>query len=484
MAHNRPVGLGALPLAVTLVVAPAQLKMESGAAPATVTVTATASARLRLWCSAGEVSRAQELGDGRFSASYTPPVGGKPTYAVLAAWDEESGEAATATVVLVARTEIPVETEPGALVVVVAHGRRSTAHANAAGHARVPAWVWPGDRAATVTASDAAGNASTNEVPLELPPPDGVFLLAPAQVAAGQPVRVWAFATSATTPQLAATGGSLSSLALRPGVTSAMLRARHDVTLTATAGADRVQQHILTATVTPPPERSIALGAPPPLPSWAQSHPPPAPPPPAARSSPPPPVVAVATREPPLPPLSQWELGAALAGAYSGVFLGGGGRIEARRRLRRFGVGFDVDGRYAHGSLDGDDVSAGGLGLRVAADARFAVARRVTLFVGAGAGGHWARVRRAPPLGPAVTGNDGGPSLSAAGGALVRVGPGFVELAVGYAWTPLLADNFANLEGATLSVGYRVARWRRRRSRRRGGGGTRRARRRRRARDR
>ncbi|HEX6835430.1 MAG TPA: hypothetical protein VF334_02600, partial [Polyangia bacterium] len=345
------------------------------------------------------------------------------------------------------------------------------------------AWVWPGDRAVTVTASDAAGNASTNEVPLDLAPPDGVFLLAPAQLAAGQPVRVWAFATSATTPQLSAAGGSLSSLALRPGVTSAMLRARRDVTLTATAGRDRVQQRIVAATVTPPPERSIALGAAPPLPSWAQSHPPPAPPP-AARPSPPAPVVDVAAREPPLPPLSAWELGAALTGSYSGVFLGGGGRIEARRRLGRFGVGFDLDGRYAHGALDGDDVAAGGLGLRVAADARFAVARRVTLFVGVGGGGHWARVRRAPALGAAVTRNDGGPSLSAGGGALVRVGPGFVELAVGYAWTPLAADNWANLDGATLSVGYRIARWRRRRSRRRGGGGRRCARRRRRAPDR
>ena len=473
MAHNRPVGLGALPLAVTLVVAPAQLKMESGAAPATVTVTAPPSAHLRLWCSAGEVSRAQPLGGGRFSASWAPPVGGKPTYAVLAAWDEDSGDAATATVVLLARTEIPVETEAGAQVVAVVHGHRSTAHANAAGHARVLAWVWPGDRTATVTATDAAGNATTSEVPLELPPPDAVFLLAPAQVAVGQPVRVWAVATSGATPQLAASGGALSSLALRPGVTSAVLRARGDVVLTATAGYDRVQQKIAAAKVTPPPERSIALA------------PPPAPPLVAPRALPPSPSSSsiAAAREPPLPPLSPWELGAALAGAYSGVFLGGGARIEARRRLGRFAVGFDIDGRYAHGALAGDDVAVGGLGLRLAADARFAVARRVTLFVGAGAGAHWARLRRAPPSGAAASRSDGGPSLSATAGALVRIGPGYAELAVGYAWTPLVADGFANLDGAILSVGYRIARWRRRRSRRRGGGGRRRARRRRRAPD-
>ena len=104
--------------------------------------------------------------------SYTPPVAGKPTYAVIAAWDEESGEAGAATLVLIGHTEIPVETDPGAQVVALIHGRRSTARANGAGHARILAWVWPGERTATVTALDAAGNATTgNEVALELPPP-------------------------------------------------------------------------------------------------------------------------------------------------------------------------------------------------------------------------------------------------------------------------------------------------------------------------
>jgi hypothetical protein len=259
-----------LPLAVTLVVAPAQLKLEPGGAPATVTVTATAEARVRLWCSAGELAHAQALGDGRFSARWTPPAAGKPTFAVLAAWDDDSGEAATATVTLIARTEIPVETEAGAQVVAVVHGRRSTARANATGHARVPAWVWPGDRTATVTALDAVGNGTSSEVALELPPPDGVFLLAPAELVPGQPVRVYAFATGAATPQLAATGGSLTSVESRAGVATAMLRARADATLTATVGADHAQQLIRAATVTPPPERSIELIAQPTLPKWAQ----------------------------------------------------------------------------------------------------------------------------------------------------------------------------------------------------------------------
>lgn len=268
--------LALLPIAVTLVVAPAQLKLEAGAAPATVTVTASAVTRLRLWCSTGELSRPQPLGDGRFAARWTPPPAGKPTFALLAAWDDESGEAATATVTLIGRTEIPVETEPGAQVVAVVHGRRSSARANGVGRARVPAWVWPGDRTATVSAVDAAGNAATSEVPLELPPPDGVFVLAPDELAPGQPVRVYAFATGTATPQLAAGGeASLAAVESKPGVVTALLHARGETTLTATAGSERVQQHIGVATVTPPPDRSIELIAQPALPRWAQPKPPP-----------------------------------------------------------------------------------------------------------------------------------------------------------------------------------------------------------------
>ena len=146
MAHNRGVGLGALPLVITLVVAPAQLKIESGAAPATVTVTApgvvapTAVVLGRRSCRACRRSTTA-------ASSPASPAGDRQAD-LRRRWrrgTKQSGEAATATVALVARTEIPVETEAGALVVAVVHGRRSTAHANAAGHARVPAWVWPGD---------------------------------------------------------------------------------------------------------------------------------------------------------------------------------------------------------------------------------------------------------------------------------------------------------------------------------------------------
>ena len=463
----------ALPLVITIVVAPTQLKMEPGAPPATVTVTAPGASHLRLWCSTGELGRAQPLGaaaEGRFGVSWTPPSSGKPTFAVLAAWDDDSGEAATTTVTLAGRSEIPVETEAGALVTATVHGRRSSARANAAGHARVPAWVWPGDRAATVSASDAAGNVTTNEVPLDLPPPDGVFLLAPAEAAVGQPVRVWAFASSAALPELAAPGASLSSIERQPGAAAATLRIEAETTLAATAGGDRATQRIRVATTTAPPEHSIelAFGPRPELPEWAQQHSGATPPPGSSTADAPPGIGR---------PLSRYELGLALVGRTSGAFLGIGPTVEARRRVGRFfAVGADLDGRYAVGKIAGSDVRGGGVGLRLAGDVRLAVGARVTLFADLGAGGHYARIRRA-----GVAKNDGGPSLSAVAGLLVRAGPGYVTAAIGYAWTPLARDALANLDGGVLSVGYRVARWPRRRRR---AGGTRSPDRRRRARGR
>jgi hypothetical protein len=312
---------------------------------------------------------------------------------------------------------------------------------------------------------------TTNEVPLELPPPDGVFLLAPAEAAAGQPVRVWAFASSSALPELAAPGASLSSIERQPGATAATLRIEAETTLTAIAGGDRATQRIRVAATTPPPEHSIelAFGPRPELPEWAQQHP--------GATSPPADSTALDGPSGIDRPLSRYELGLALVGRTSGAFLGIGPTVEARRRLGRFfAVGADLDGRYAVGKIAGGDVRGGGVGLRLAGDVRLAVGARVTLFADLGAGGHFARIRRA-----GVSKNDGGPSLSAVGGLLVRAGPGYVTASIGYAWTPLARDALANLDGGVLSVGYRVARWPRRRRR---AGGTRSPGRRRRARGR
>src|SRR6185312_9152217 len=110
--------------------------------------------------------------------------------------------------------------------------------------------------------------------------------------------------------------------------------------------------------------------------------------------------------------LSPWELGLALVGRTSGAFLGIGPTVEARRRL----------GRY----------------FAVVAELRLRVASRLTLFGAIGAGGHWAHLSHTNPAGKVTTSDDGGPSLSAVAGLLVRAGPGYVTTAIGYAWTPVV----------------------------------------------
>lgn len=445
-----------------MVVAPLQLKMDAPPPTASVTVSAPGAARLRLWCSAGELSRAVALGDDKYGATYTPPPGGKPSYVVVATWDEESGEAATVTLALAARSEIPVETDPGAQVLVMVHGRRSTARANAAGHARVLAWVWPGETVATVTATDAAGNATTHDVALETARADALFVVAPVQVVAGEPVRVYAFSAGAVVPRLAISTGALSGVRERPGVGSALLATASEVTVVAVAGEERALERVRVGRATVAAERSIALA------SIEDADP--------AASKAPTSETGVATGA--LPPLSAWELGAAVGGRYGGSLAGIVAVVEARRRLGRFAVGLNLDGRWATGAIGAEAVTLGGIGLDAVGEARLPVAPRVALYLAASLGGHYARVSRTPPSGKAKAGNDGGPTLGGAAGLVWRVGPGLVDVALGFAWSPLVGSGRVNADGAGLTVGYRAARWRRR------AGRTRRAHRRRRGRDR
>ena len=190
----------------------------------------------------GEVVKLlNELPRDGLLADYRPPATGAPGYALLAAWNDATGEATATTLPLGARTEIPVDTEAGAQVVALIHGRRTTARADGTGHARLLAWVWPGERAATVTALDAAGNGTTTELSIDVPKPPGVFLLTPAEVAPDVPARVFAFTVGAAVPALAAPGASMT-VAARPGLASAQLRTLVDVTVTASAGDEQVQR--------------------------------------------------------------------------------------------------------------------------------------------------------------------------------------------------------------------------------------------------
>ncbi len=282
--------MSALLLAIRILVAATPVRIEAGAAAVHVVVNAPGVKQLRLWCSTGAISTPEATGEGRFEADYRPPATGAPGYALLAAWNDATGDATATTLPLGARTEIPIETEPGAQVVAVIHGRRTTARADAGGHARLLAWIWPGERAATVTALDAAGNGTTTELPIDVPKPPGVFLLTPAEVAPDVAARVFAFALGATVPELAAPGASMT-VAARPGLASAQLRTLVDVTVTASAGEEHVQRQVRVAR---PAAQGGAFEPTGMFPDWAragragdrQQPPKPAPPPPPASPSP------------------------------------------------------------------------------------------------------------------------------------------------------------------------------------------------------
>jgi hypothetical protein len=458
------VTLAALPLAVSMVVAPVQLKTEVPPPTASVTVRAPGAQRLRVWCSVGELSRPVQLGDDSYGATYTPPAGGRPAVALLAAWDEESGEIVTATVAVAARSEIPVETDAGAQVVALVHGRRSTARANAAGHARVMVWVWPGDETATVTATDAAGNATTHEVALEGASRDAVYLVAPAAVAAGEEVPVFAVTAGRGALRLSAEPSALSSLTQRAGVTSAQLRTRSAVTLTATlatpGGEQRAVAVVPILARTLPPERSVVLAGVDDGATAAQ---------PAGGAG----SASTTGSANTLASLSPWEVGAAISARYGGTVGGLAAVVQGRRRLGRFAVGLDVDARWATGTI-GLGGTLAGFGARATAEGRLAVTPRVSLYLAAALGGHYARLWRTQAASNTTVSNDGGPTLATTGGVLWRIGPGLLDISAGFSWSPLLGTSLVNADGGALTVGYRAARWRRR------GGGRRRAHRRRR----
>jgi hypothetical protein len=260
--------MSGLVLAIRLLVAATTpVRIDPAAPPVRVVVTAPGVKQLKLWSSAGALSAPEPLGDGRFEVSYRPPGSGAPSYALIAAWNDATGEAGATTIALGGRTEIPIDTEPGAQVVAVVHGRRTTAHADATGHARVVVWVWPGERAATVTALDAAGNGTTTELPIDVPRPPGLFLVTPAEVAPDVAARVFAFTLGTPVPELSAPGASMT-VAARPGLASAQLRTLVDVTVTASTGDEQVQHQVRVAKTAEAPGQYEPHGL---FPDWAHA---------------------------------------------------------------------------------------------------------------------------------------------------------------------------------------------------------------------
>jgi hypothetical protein len=420
--------------ALTVAVEPARLQIQPQAAPAKVVIRGLPQKTrlLHLWASVGTVTGAQTIdgdeGGSRIEAFYQPPEAGAPTFAVIAAWDERSGEAGVATVELEGRTEIPVESEAGAQVSVNVGGRKATARADAHGHARVPVWVRPGVRTARVTAVDAHGNTNAADVPLDLPPPTRVWLVPgySGVLAVGAPVPLYAFAVAPAVPRVVAPGAVIAVDA-RPGISVAKVSGAGDVVVTATVGDGGGGQA----------ELALHLAAPPPQPRDSGVS------------------VEVAT---PTFADPRMEIGASVGARFSGALVAAAVTAEWRRRLgrSRFHLGVDVGGLYATGNAGSFDLLLGGVVARATAEARFSLGERVALCAGIGLGGAVVGEHRVDAAGTSSAAVDGGPSLAIGGSLLMRIGPGLLAISAGYAWTPLVGLGLAVLDGGMLSVGYRA----------------------------
>jgi hypothetical protein len=276
---------------------------------------------------------------------------------------------------------------------------------------------------ALVTAEDAAGNATVEEIVLDVPRPTGLWLVADS------PTRVLAFSVARVLPHLDATGAELDVEA-QPGVAVAQVRAYGEVTITASAE----DEHTTLAMAAPPSSASRGASTP----SGGEVH-----------------AEAARFADP------RWELGASIGPRISDAFTGASLTGEWRRRIRatRWHLGVDFGGVYAAGVAGAGDVTLGGASLRGVAELRFSVGARVALWLGVQAGGVLVGERRTLAAGAHGAFVDGGPALGGGAGLLVRMGPGVLTVAVSGAWTPLIGLGRANLDGGMLAVGYRAARW-------------------------
>jgi hypothetical protein len=420
--------------ALTVAVSPARLQIGPNKPPARISVSGlqpkkSKVAHVRVWTSLGTVSEARDGSRGDVEASYQPPIAGPPAFAVIGAWDDDTGEVAVATIELEASTEIPVETEPAARVTVSVANRRSTTRADTRGHAAAMLNVPPGVTTARVTAQDAAGNITVAEVPLDIPAPDRVWIVERAQPA-GQQAQLYAFALAPYIPEVRTrSGNARMTVSTQPGVSIVTLRGTGHVGLIANVGTFEAT-HELDLGVPAAPQAPVGVA------------------------------VAVAVAAPRFADPRD-DLGASIGVRFADLVAAAVG-VEWRRRLRhtRFHLGVDFEGLYAEGTAPTARVQMGGAAARAVAEARlFPPTTRVTVLVGVGVGGAIAFEHRVPTSGASYTATDGGPSLGVHAGLLAKLGPGVISIAAGFYYTPLLGIANTNLEGGLLSVGYRWIRF-------------------------
>jgi len=152
---------------------------------------------------------------------WTPPEPRAPFVAVLAFWEGRPlslGSVTTLTLPCSGRTELAIDTEPGARVTVeVAGAHFGPRRADARGHLRMPVEVAPLAHEARITA-EVGDQGKVRVIPLATAPSPWVWALEPAVVDAGMDGQAMLISPEPIDPHLEAkaTGGQLRHQATEP----------------------------------------------------------------------------------------------------------------------------------------------------------------------------------------------------------------------------------------------------------------------------
>ncbi len=131
-----------------------------------------AGVELVLTSTVGEIANLTNLGNGRFSALFTPPQVNYPQIAIITVVDKRDPSRSYGTVALplVGKTSYPITSTPGANVMLRVGDRDfGPIQADATGRANVPIVVPPGVQQATLTTATGA-ETKTETIDLKVPP--------------------------------------------------------------------------------------------------------------------------------------------------------------------------------------------------------------------------------------------------------------------------------------------------------------------------
>jgi hypothetical protein len=242
---------------------PSHVVLEAGA-QVRITVRGAAG-QLHGVASAGTLVQAPSDG-GVVRFLWTPPPARAPFIAVFAFWEEGQltlGSVTTLTLPCSARTELAIETEPGARVTVEIAGahfgpRRSDAH----GKLRMPVEVPPLAHEARITA-EVGEQGKVRIVPLPVAPSPWVWVLEPAALVAGASGQALVVTAEEIAPEVAVTasGGQLERQAAEGNRILYRLLPQagtHRVTLSAAAAGEGSPRATATVEVLASPPQGAA----------------------------------------------------------------------------------------------------------------------------------------------------------------------------------------------------------------------------------